>query len=112
MAKLRRLSGADVVSILEGLGFAAVSQRGSHIKLKRTTERGTQTLTVPAHRKSTAERSVQYFGRRRGSSLRRNLVCISMCEAFRPHAFAMAPPGNMGAPESVWAAPMNRGRPH
>jgi predicted RNA binding protein YcfA (HicA-like mRNA interferase family) len=50
MARLRRLSGAEVVGILEGFGFVVVSQRGSHVKLKRTTEDvGTQTLTVPAH---------------------------------------------------------------
>jgi predicted RNA binding protein YcfA (HicA-like mRNA interferase family) len=49
MPKLRRLSGADVVAILGHFGFTAVSQRGSHIKVKRAVEQGTQTLTVPAH---------------------------------------------------------------
>jgi predicted RNA binding protein YcfA (HicA-like mRNA interferase family) len=49
MPKLRRLSGADVVAIVRGFGFEAVSQRGSHIKLKRAAASGSQTLTVPAH---------------------------------------------------------------
>jgi predicted RNA binding protein YcfA (HicA-like mRNA interferase family) len=40
MPKLRRLSGPDVVRILERFGFLIVSQRGSHVKLKRITETG------------------------------------------------------------------------
>jgi predicted RNA binding protein YcfA (HicA-like mRNA interferase family) len=50
MPKLRRLSGAEVVAIFARFGFSVASQRGSHIKLKRATAEGTQTLTVPAHR--------------------------------------------------------------
>lgn len=49
MPGLRRLSGADVVAILQRFGFAVVSQRGSHIKLKRVVAEGSQTLTVPVH---------------------------------------------------------------
>lgn len=49
MPKLRRLSGKEVVTILGRFGFTVVSQRGSHIKLKRNVAGGTQTLTVPAH---------------------------------------------------------------
>jgi predicted RNA binding protein YcfA (HicA-like mRNA interferase family) len=49
MPRLRSLSGADVATILKGFGFELVSQRGSHMKLKRITETGKQTLTVPAH---------------------------------------------------------------
>jgi predicted RNA binding protein YcfA (HicA-like mRNA interferase family) len=49
MPKLRRLSGADVVAIFQRFGFVVVSQRGSHIKLKRASAHGTETLTVPAH---------------------------------------------------------------
>jgi len=49
--KLRRLSGPDVIRILEGFGFAGVSQRGSHMKLRRERPDGSrQTLVVPAHR--------------------------------------------------------------
>ncbi|MBN1658948.1 MAG: type II toxin-antitoxin system HicA family toxin [Anaerolineae bacterium] len=51
MPKLRRLSGADVVHILEGFGFAVHSQAGSHVKLRRVDALGQkQTLTVPQHR--------------------------------------------------------------
>jgi predicted RNA binding protein YcfA (HicA-like mRNA interferase family) len=49
MPRLRRLSGREVVSILQRFGFQPVSQRGSHIKLQRETAVGRQTLTVPAH---------------------------------------------------------------
>ena len=48
--RLRRLSGQEVVRILETFGFAVISQRGSHVKLRRVTSRGEkQTLTVPLH---------------------------------------------------------------
>ncbi len=51
LRKLRTLSGTQVVRILEGFGFAVVSQRGSHVKLRRTTADGLrQTLTLPIHR--------------------------------------------------------------
>jgi predicted RNA binding protein YcfA (HicA-like mRNA interferase family) len=50
MPKLKRLSGQQVVSILASLGFVQVSQRGSHIKLRRILSSGEkQTLTIPAH---------------------------------------------------------------
>jgi predicted RNA binding protein YcfA (HicA-like mRNA interferase family) len=50
MPRLRRLSGADVVSILRRFDFVLHSQRGSHAKLRRTLPEGTsQTLTVPMH---------------------------------------------------------------
>jgi len=51
MLKLRRLSGSEVASILQKFGFAIVSQRGSHVKLRRINSGGEkETLTVPAHR--------------------------------------------------------------
>jgi predicted RNA binding protein YcfA (HicA-like mRNA interferase family) len=51
MPKLRRLSGRDVVSIFEHFGFFVISQRGSHIKLRRLGTTGEkQTLTVPNHK--------------------------------------------------------------
>lgn len=34
MPKLRRLSGKDIVRILETFDFAVHSQRGSHIKVR------------------------------------------------------------------------------
>lgn len=51
MPKLRRLSGADVVRILEAFGFEVHLQRGSHAKMRRIGPDGTkQTLTIPLHR--------------------------------------------------------------
>jgi predicted RNA binding protein YcfA (HicA-like mRNA interferase family) len=51
MPKLRRLSGSDVVSILTQFGFVPLTQRGSHIKLRRVRSDGAkETLTVPNHR--------------------------------------------------------------
>ena len=50
MPKLRVLSGKEVVKILSKFGFEVISQRGSHVKLKRILPDGTkQTLTVPLH---------------------------------------------------------------
>ena len=51
MARLKRLSARPVLRILQAFGFAVVSTRGSHAKLKREVEGGpSQVLTVPLHR--------------------------------------------------------------
>ncbi len=51
MPRLKRLSGAEVIGILETFGFRVISQRGSHVKLRRIDPGGeNQTLTVPRHR--------------------------------------------------------------
>ena len=51
MPRLRRLSGAEVIAILESFRFQVISQRGSHVKLRRIAPGGEkQTLTVPRHR--------------------------------------------------------------
>jgi len=49
MPKLRRISGAEVAAILGEFGFSKVSQRGSHMKLKRVVAGRSQVLTIPAH---------------------------------------------------------------
>jgi predicted RNA binding protein YcfA (HicA-like mRNA interferase family) len=49
MPRLRRLSGTEVIEILRLFGFEIYSQRGSHIKLRRITSAGKETLTVPNH---------------------------------------------------------------
>ena len=50
MPDLRRLSGNQVIHILEHFGFVMSSQRGSHVKLRRTSPAGAkQTLTIPRH---------------------------------------------------------------
>ena len=51
MPKLKPLSGEDLLRIFAGFGFIKVSQRGSHIKLRRqVTGRSRQILTIPLHR--------------------------------------------------------------
>lgn len=51
MPKLKRLSAAEVVSIFQSFGFVILTQRGSHIKLRRINEHGhKETLTIPNHR--------------------------------------------------------------
>ncbi len=50
MPRLKRLSGAEVIEILSSFGFQIHSQKGSHIKLKRSGVTGEETLTVPSHR--------------------------------------------------------------
>ncbi len=50
MARLKRLTSREVLSILRGVGFEVVSIRGSHAKLVRVTaSEGRQVLTVPVH---------------------------------------------------------------
>jgi predicted RNA binding protein YcfA (HicA-like mRNA interferase family) len=49
MPRLRRLSGTELIEILGLFGFEIYSQRGSHIKLRRITSDGKETLTVPNH---------------------------------------------------------------
>lgn len=53
MPKLRRLSGQDVVRILEQLGFHLVRVRGSHHIFRRVIDTGnkeeTQTINVLVH---------------------------------------------------------------
>jgi predicted RNA binding protein YcfA (HicA-like mRNA interferase family) len=47
MPKLKTLSGADLLRIFQTAGFDPVSQRGSHIKLRRILPNGLrQTLTI------------------------------------------------------------------
>lgn len=47
--RLKRLSGKEVLSVLSKVGFSAYSQKGSHVKLRRTYSGETQTLTIPLH---------------------------------------------------------------
>lgn len=50
MTKLKTLSGDDLLRIFARFGFMEHSQRGSHVKLRRATLRGRQTLTIVKHR--------------------------------------------------------------
>ena len=46
MPELPRISGAEAIKVFEGLGFAVVRQRGSHVVLRRD-DRG---CVIPKHR--------------------------------------------------------------
>ena len=50
MPKLPRLSGEQVIRILERFGFTKVRQRGSHVVLKKETLEGKIGCVVPLHR--------------------------------------------------------------
>ena len=50
MPRLKVLSGEDVIKILESFGFAIISQRGSHVKLRRIINKFHQNLTIPNHK--------------------------------------------------------------
>ena len=47
--RLRRLSGKDVVAILESFGFVVVRIRGSHHMLRHETHGQFGTISVPVH---------------------------------------------------------------
>ena len=47
--RLKHLSGRDLVLIFETFGFAAVSQKGSHVKMRRMSISGSETLLIPFH---------------------------------------------------------------
>jgi predicted RNA binding protein YcfA (HicA-like mRNA interferase family) len=48
-ARLRRLSGSEVIRALRSFGFEAANQRVSHVKLRRLAGERRQVPTVPAH---------------------------------------------------------------
>jgi predicted RNA binding protein YcfA (HicA-like mRNA interferase family) len=53
MPRLRSLSGADIIKILERFGFEVIGIKGSHHKLRRIVDEQKQTLHVPVHGKQT-----------------------------------------------------------
>jgi predicted RNA binding protein YcfA (HicA-like mRNA interferase family) len=50
MPKLPRLSGAEIVKILQKMGFSQARQRGSHVVMKKITPQGAVGCVVPLHR--------------------------------------------------------------
>jgi len=50
MSRLPQVSGRDVVRLLHSLGYETLRQRGSHIRLRKTTAVGEHNLTVPDHK--------------------------------------------------------------
>ena len=49
MPRLRRVSGTELISALEQLGFTQIRQRGSHVVLKKQTSEGQVGCVVPLH---------------------------------------------------------------
>ena len=49
MPRLPRLSGREVIRVMERLGFVQVRQRGSHVVLRRETPDGAVGCVVPLH---------------------------------------------------------------
>lgn len=50
MPKLPRLSGEELIRILERYGYEQVRSRGSHVRLYPPAGSGLKKLTVPLHR--------------------------------------------------------------
>ncbi len=50
MPSLPILSGREVIKVLNAIGYQEVRQRGSHIRLERTSAEETRAITVPNHR--------------------------------------------------------------
>lgn len=50
MSNIPSLSYSKIIKALERLGFYVVSQKGSHIKLRKIENNRVRTLIVPAHK--------------------------------------------------------------
>lgn len=51
MSRLRVLSGGELVSLFQKLGFTVLGQKGSHVKVRRVSVSGEkQTLVFPQHK--------------------------------------------------------------
>jgi len=50
MPKLPRLSGAEIIKILQKMGFFQARQRGSHVVMKKITSEGAVGCVVPMHK--------------------------------------------------------------
>jgi predicted RNA binding protein YcfA (HicA-like mRNA interferase family) len=47
---VKSISGHEVIKALTKIGFVFVKQRGSHVKLKKTTNNGKRIVIVPLHK--------------------------------------------------------------
>lgn len=50
MQRLPVVSGGDLIRLLKKLGYQVLRQRGSHVRLVKTTRMGNHKITVPMHR--------------------------------------------------------------
>ena len=51
MPRLPVVSGKDRIKMKTKLGYDALRQRGSHVRLRKSTPAGEHNITVPYHRK-------------------------------------------------------------
>jgi predicted RNA binding protein YcfA (HicA-like mRNA interferase family) len=49
MPRLPQVSGRSIVRLLRSLGYEVVRQKGSHIRVRKTSHLGEHNLTVPDH---------------------------------------------------------------
>jgi predicted RNA binding protein YcfA (HicA-like mRNA interferase family) len=49
-SKLPQLSGKQLLHFLEKLGYINIRQKGSHIRLRKTTVMGEHNITIPNHK--------------------------------------------------------------
>ncbi|MCX6198811.1 MAG: type II toxin-antitoxin system HicA family toxin [Bacteroidetes bacterium] len=68
MPKLPRLSGRELIKILEVFGFVVIRQKGSHIVLKKKTPTGEIGTVVPDH-KELAEGTMRGILKQAGISM-------------------------------------------
>ena len=47
--KLPVISGKKLISFLTEMGYRVVRQRGSHVRLEKSTEAGVHKITIPNH---------------------------------------------------------------
>ena len=80
MPKLRRLSGPEVIAILEEFGFIVTRVKGSHHRLKLVLDDKTCFTTVPVHGKKPLPTGTLR------AILRQAAVCISEDE-LHPHFY-------------------------
>lgn len=50
MPRLPQVSGRSLIRLLQGLGYEIMRQKGSHVRLRKTTPAGEHNLTVPDHK--------------------------------------------------------------
>lgn len=48
--KLPQISGQDLVRVLQKPGYEVIRQKGSHIRLRKTTNIGEHNIAVPEHK--------------------------------------------------------------
>jgi predicted RNA binding protein YcfA (HicA-like mRNA interferase family) len=50
MPKLPPVSGNELIKLLKTIGYVVLRQKGSHVRLRKTTPIGEHNITVPTHK--------------------------------------------------------------